>query len=223
MATFPQPDPQRDPGINPFEWGEMFSAETPKTEGRVKPRDPYGDFGYLRIEVADDWSVESFRDLLGSVQEIHDSLTALEYLGILIALERESNFQITSQGRLDAPNHHWETLFVGNDSAALEPLASIKEILRPIAIQLNISALRMESPGWAELVGHLNPLKTIADFITKWRAENTKRRKMEFDSQLARQKADREFAMKVYGMLPDTHARSHLGRRMAETSEEIIK
>lgn len=42
-------------------------------------------------------------------------------------------------------------------------------------VDLRINQVRMASPGFIELIGSLNPLKVMADFISAWRAENSLR------------------------------------------------
>jgi len=43
------------------------------------------------------------------------------------------------------------------------------------AIPLTIHRIHLASPGLLSFIGDLNPLKLILEFITAWRAENTKR------------------------------------------------
>jgi len=57
-----------------------------------------------------------------------------------------------------------------------------------LVASLDIGGIRLESPGWIQVIGHLNPLKTIVDFISKWRTENTKRMKITSDAALSEKK-----------------------------------
>jgi hypothetical protein len=97
---------------------------------------------------------------------------------------------------------------------------------------LDIDAIKLQSPGWLQVIGNLNPLKVIADFISKWRAENTKRlqikttaaterERVHSESALERERMLRAFALEVLRQLPDDQRGPHASR-LAEVAEYAI-
>jgi hypothetical protein len=49
---------------------------------------------------------------------------------------------------------------------------------------LHVRSVRYASPGWIELIGALHPLKIVSDFVTRYRQENSARRRQELAFQL---------------------------------------
>lgn len=109
---------------------------------------------------------------------------------------------------------------------------SLEQVLlavRPFVIPLAIDAVRIESPGWLQVVGNLNPLKVIADFVSKWRAENTRRLAVQVNANVERERSRThaaieherirtEFALEILRSLPT----SERGPIMAERISEVI-
>jgi hypothetical protein len=62
-------------------------------------------------------------------------------------------------------------------------------------VALSIDGIKLESPGWVQVIGNLNPLKVIADFISKWRSENTKRLNIQKESETERERIRTEAAV----------------------------
>jgi uncharacterized membrane protein len=85
-----------------------------------------------------------------------------------------------------------------------------------------IDAVSIASPGWIQLVGQLNPLKTIADFITGFRAENTKRMEMTERVRLEREKVCAKLATDVLRMMPVEH-RWEGSQRLPEVVRTVIE
>jgi len=69
--------------------------------------------------------------------------------------------------------------------------------LPPVPPPLMMGTVRISSPGIAEVVGSLNPLKVIADFITNYRAENTKRMNFATESETRKEEIRMNFAIEV--------------------------
>jgi len=96
----------------------------------------------------------------------------------------------------------WHTLYFGQYPFHLD-LGETLPSTSPYAMTLEVLSIRLESPGWIELVGSLNPLKVIADFITHWRSENTKRMAIQSNESLQRDKARAKLATDILKMMPE--------------------
>jgi hypothetical protein len=57
------------------------------------------------------------------------------------------------------------------------------ELASSVTEPLQIDAISYASPGWIQMIGDWNPIKVLAEFISKWRAENTKREANRFKQQ----------------------------------------
>jgi hypothetical protein len=62
---------------------------------------------------------------------------------------------------------------------------------------LTVRRIAIASPGLIELIGSLNPLKLVADFITNWRHENTVREENARQADLERLKVNSEVTKKL--------------------------
>jgi len=89
---------------------------------------------------------------------------------------------------------------------------------------LRMDAISYASPGWIQMVGNWNPLKVLADFISKWRAENTKREANRIKSQTDRLRIQADLAAKILEQAPKM-PRDHDGgtSRLIDLAEEVIK
>jgi hypothetical protein len=114
--------------------------------------------GLIRFSLAGSWSVRDFASWLNDLQ--------LAYL-------RLSAFFLLSEGDTEllrlATKPYVLTVRMQTE---FDPLMRIVAGRKQ---ELRLSKIEIASPGFAELIGSLNPLKTIADFITAWRHENTLR------------------------------------------------
>ncbi len=184
--------------------------------------------GALRLEIDGLWSVQDFQSLLlVSLQNVYQRVSTTMLLGDLVREEQRRNEQSDKRERPE--DWTWSALFYGEIYPfpgreavfKLPPFESAVEAVRPFVASLDIGGIRLESPGWIQVVGHLNPLKTIADFISKWRAENTKRMKITGDAALEREKMNRKFALDVLRHMPPS-SRHGAAVRLAEIAQYAI-
>lgn len=173
-----------------------------------------------------------------TTEYVYSALDSTILLGDFVRAEGLRNLQLREGDQSSEMQTYWWELFWGASEVyyrtrdfeetrrRLDSWESILASVVPYTAQLEVAAIRLESPGWINLLGHLNPLKTIADFISKWRAENTKRMKLAMDSNvrreelaLEREKMNRKFATDILGHLPEGHGHAP---RFAEIAERTI-
>jgi hypothetical protein len=100
----------------------------------------------------------------------------------------------------------------------------VLELTRSVSQPLTIDAISYASPGWIQLIGDWNPLKVLSDFITKWRAETTKRdaNRMKFENDRLRIQA--ELAAKLLDAAPKMERhREGSTSRLIDMAESVIK
>jgi len=194
--------------------------------------------GLMRLQIDGPWSVRDFRDLLQNTETVYNALDSVTLLGDFVRAESERNNALVATEKYSEWERYWTGLYWGDGEEVYIPnfmperrrrFESWENILKtvvPYTAKLEIAAIRLESPGWIDVLGHLNPLKTIADAISKWRAENTKRMKLKMDSKvrqeelaLEREKMNRKFALDVLAHLPEGHGQA---LRFAEIAEQTI-
>ncbi len=194
----------------------------------------------LRLQIEGSWSVEDFQSLLQTLDDVHKRVATVMTLGELLRRERRHNDELQKMERHDQMNWSWTELYHGsmyrysNEGIQLqrEPFPRVIAGVQPFVPPLGVDAIRLESPGWLQIVGNLNPLKVIADFISKWRAENTKRlqikttadterERFRTESAQERERMLRGFALEVLRQLPEGERGSHAGR-LAEVAEYAI-
>jgi hypothetical protein len=105
--------------------------------------------GVLRIEIHGSWSVADLIKLLGRLEDGYKAAAALESL--------TGQPSGSSLGRLSADD-------------LLQTVTAFQ-----LAGGLRLGSLRYGSPGFVEVIGALNPLKTVKDGITENREINRKR------------------------------------------------
>ena len=105
--------------------------------------------GVLRIEIHGSWSVADLIKLLGRLEDGYKAAAALESMA-----GRPSGSAISSLSSDDV----------------LETVAAFR-----LAGGLRLGSVRYGSPGFVEVIGALNPLKTVKDGITENREINLKR------------------------------------------------
>ncbi len=118
--------------------------------------------GFLRLEASGSWGVGELGYYL---LRLDDAYKAASSITLLIA-EPEFPYQYAWPPPF-AP--YPETFHVLPGTAELQALANIR------AGVLRVWSIRLESPGWFEVIGSWNPLKIIADAVAAWRSENTER------------------------------------------------
>jgi hypothetical protein len=97
----------------------------------------------------------------------------------------------------------------------------VVKTMNPYAITLEVGSIRFESPGFFEVLGSLNPLKLVADFITNWRAENTKRITIQSNETIQFEKVRAKFATDVLKMMPEA-VRGESAHRIVEITNSVI-
>jgi hypothetical protein len=122
------------------------------------------ELGLLRLDLSGSWSVRDFSEWLNDLQFAYVRLSAF-------LLYSESDSKLLRM--MIRPYIH--TLMPNDRSAEFE---TVLRNARSKVVDFRIQQIQIASPGFIEFVGSLNPIKTIADFITSWRAENTKRQEM---------------------------------------------
>ncbi len=105
--------------------------------------------GILRIEIHGSWSVAEFINLLGRLEDGYKAAAALEELG-----SRASGDKLS---RLSADE-------------VIQSVTAFK-----LGGGLRLASLQYGSPGFLEVIGAINPLKTVKDGITDNREINRKR------------------------------------------------
>jgi hypothetical protein len=86
---------------------------------------------------------------------------------------------------------------------------------------LAVQSIQLESPGWVEVCGSLNPLKVIADFISGYRAENTKRMALRINDSIERDKIRAKFATEMMKMMP-SKIRAEAPHTIVEVTNAVI-
>jgi len=80
----------------------------------------------------------------------------------------------------------------------LAPVEHIAFLIHPLieaqgnTNDLRILRMQIASPGWIEVIGNLNPLKVLAEFISTWRHENTMRMQNDMQARLEQMKIQAE-------------------------------
>jgi hypothetical protein len=196
---------------------------------RVTSSEVISEMASLRLSLDGQWSVEEFQQTLLTIHTLYDRIAAATTFGQLVFEEERRNDRLDEQKRYDDADYSWTKLYFGRirytrDSYVLEPpepLVRALAAVRPFVSALELDGIRMESPGWIQVLGHLNPLKTIADFISKWRAENTKRKKIDIDAKLAHGKLSQDFVLGIYKQMP-ADKRAEFAARTLEIAEHVI-
>jgi hypothetical protein len=155
---------------------------------------PRQALGVLRIEIHGSWSVADLIRLLGRLEDGYKAAAALESLG-----GRPSGLSA-----LNVPR--------GPQSAS----SSADDLLQAVtAFQLagglRLGSLQYGSPGFVEVIGALNPLKTVKDGITENREINRKRdetRRLD-EREREQQAMQHKEAMTREGRLSEQQQQSH--------------
>ncbi len=112
----------------------------------------------LRIDIHGSWSVADFIKLLGRLDDGYKAAAALESLDSPLSGVAALNARYDSQSA----------------SSSADDLLQAVTAFR-LAGGLRLGSLRYGSPGFVEVIGALNPLKTVKDGITENREINRKR------------------------------------------------
>lgn len=183
----------------------MAHKSRPKTaKSAHKPKqvpETTSGLGILCINVDNDWSVQAFGRFL--------SVSDLTYKRISILLSFSERAKL---GTLppDGMDYIEQELELGAAWSSDE---------------LSIKRININSPGLLELFGHLNPIKVISEFITKWRHENTIRERDRSKAKLEQVKlqvSGLQTVAKVIGDAP-TEYRDFLMNKFAEVLTPVAR
>jgi hypothetical protein len=195
------------------------------------------ELGALRVQVAGAWSVDDLQACFATILKVHRQMASLMLLGEFVREEKRINEIADKQKRYENQQYSWSQLFQGpsgrrdDDHESNLSLEAALSATEPYLVPLLIDAIRIESPGWIQIIGHLNPLKVTADFISRWRSENTKRQQFletsaikreqhRVEAALERERIRSNFAAEVLRLLPSGERVS--GARLIEITQQII-
>ena len=142
-------------------WGIVASDPDPR-ENADRSEVSLADQGVLRLDVAGSWAVSDFASLLNQLESAYMRLSFR-----LLASEPEI---------WQAATRPFVGTLLPNDRSGGE-FAHVMRMIRARVHELRLHRIHIASPGFVELIGSLNPIKIMADFITDWRKENTQRQK----------------------------------------------
>jgi hypothetical protein len=186
----------------------------------------------IRFAIDGDWTADEFASFLRETSDIYARVNSLFILREAIDAEARFNQQVREQSSYDRQVFTWHSELFG--SSVHHPMGVFRtqppsfervlELTRSVSQPLVVDAISYASPGWIQLIGDWNPLKVLADFVTKWRAENTKRdaNRMTFENDRLRIQA--ELAAKLLDAAPKME-RHHEGgtSRLIDMAESVIK
>lgn len=127
--------------------------------------------GVIQFSLMANWSVRDLATWLENIELAYKRLNAFLLLDAFDYYEWVTRV-CSHEARYVSIEPHEEYGIGRKSNRYLENLVSVAERKTQ---SLNVSQIRIASPGIAEMIGNLNPLKVIADFITAWRRENTVR------------------------------------------------
>jgi hypothetical protein len=111
--------------------------------------------GVLQIDIHGSWSVADFTQLLGRLEDGYKAAAALESL--------------TGQASSSAVSQSPQSVGISADDL-LQTVTAFQ-----LGGGLRLGSLRYGSPGFLQVIGDLNPLKTVKDSVTENREINRKR------------------------------------------------
>jgi hypothetical protein len=186
----------------------------------------------IRFAIDGDWTANEFAEFLQLTSDAYDRINSIYILRRAIDAETEFNEQARSQSNYDRQVFTWHSEVFGRSmhhpmgTFGVQPPSYEKllELTRSVSQPLEIDSISYASPGWIQLIGDWNPLKVLSEFVTKWRAENTKREanRMKYDNDRLRIQAD--LAAKLLDAAPKME-RHHEGgtSRLIDMAESVIK
>jgi len=129
--------------------------------------------GILRLQMSGGWGVAE----LGSYLSLLDEAYRLAATLSLLVAEPELPFNYGWPGLITVRGDYPERTVFPWSSVPPE-MTEIKALAGARAGLLRVHSFQLESPGWLEVLGALQPLRIIADSIARWRSENTERRRL---------------------------------------------
>jgi len=186
----------------------------------------------IRFTIDGSWTCEEFSDFLKMTQDTYCRINSVFVFRDAIDAESRQNRIHQEAQQYDRQDFSWHNQFFG--SSHHHPMGVIgnepPKYSRLIALAssvtepLQIDAISYASPGWIQMIGDWNPLKVLADFISKWRAENTKREANRFKVQNERLRIQAELAAKILENAPKMERHYEGGTsRLIDLAEEVIR
>ena len=135
-------------------------------------------FGSLRLQLSGKWSVTEFATFL---TRLHDAYAWINAFFLPLSDINASRL-FTDLSQIPSNDETALSVFSRNLQPQANSLVSDAE-------QLRLSRIELHSPGWAEVIGSLNPLTVIKEYLVlvrDWSAERRKKqlenRKLELDN-----------------------------------------
>ena len=186
----------------------------------------------IRFAIDGDWTAEEFADFLRETSDIYTRINSLFVLREAIDAEARFNQQARDHSNYDGQVFTWHSEVFGKSfhhpmgvfGTPPPPFERVMELTRSVSQPLTVDAISFASPGWIQLIGDWNPLKVLSEFITKWRAENTKRDANQMKYENDRLRIQAELAAKLLDAAPKME-RHHEGgtSRLIDMAESVIK
>jgi len=186
----------------------------------------------LRIAIDGEWSCQEFGAFLEQTNDVYRRLNSVFVLRQAPDQEAALNDSLLERSPGDDRDFSWYLQFfgfrrsfpegtIGTDIPAYSQLI---ELSNSVVVPLQVDAISYASPGWIQLIGNLNPLKVLADFVSKWRAENTKREANLLNAQTDRMRIQSDLATKILEQAPKIPFPHSVGSsRLVDLAEEVIK
>ena len=186
----------------------------------------------LRFAIDGEWSAKEFGEFLRETSEIYHRLNSIFILRQEIDAEAQRNATARENQNYDQQVFSWHSEFFGRSmhnpmgfiGTPPPSFEKVIDLTRSVSQPLTVDAISYASPGWIQLLGDWNPLKVLSDFITKWRAENTKRdaNRMKYDNERLRIQAN--LAAKLLDAAPKMERYQEGGTsRLIDMAESVVK
>ena len=185
----------------------------------------------IRFEIDGSWTCEEFSDFLKMTEDVYSRINSIFVLRDAIDEESRQNRDHQESQQYDRMDFSWHNQFFGASynhpmgSIGTEPpkYSRLIELISSVTEPLQIDAISYASPGWIQMIGNWNPLKVLADLLSKWRAENTKREANRLKAQTERLRIQAELAATILENAPKME-RQYRGvtSRLIDLAEEVI-
>jgi hypothetical protein len=182
--------------------------------------------GSIRIGIRGEWQCLELAVFLEQSNDVYRRLNSAFVLRQALGEEIAHNESLSDDGR----EFFWHDLLFGAHlshglvfRSDILPYSQLIEVCNSLVVPLTIDAIAYESPGWVQLIGALNPLKVIADFISRLRAENTKREQFRLSAQTERMRIQADLTSQVVSVLFGRVEWAGDASRLVEIVEEIVK
>lgn len=186
----------------------------------------------IRLAIDGEWSCREFGAFLEDTNDVYRRLNSVFVLRQALDQEASNNRSLEERNQGNDRDFSWYLQFFGfrhhfpggTSGPDVPPYSKLIELSNAIVVPLQVDAISYASPGWIQLIGNWNPLKVLADFVSKWRAENTKREGNWLNAQTDRMRIQAELAAKILEQAPKMSDRYDAGTsRLVDLAEEVIK